>query len=94
VGAIGVLCLAFPLQPPARRGAAAPPASRAPELDAVRVPTLVVQGERDRFGMPEAAPDRTVAVVPGDHGLKQDPGAVAAASREWLARLPALSASR
>src|SRR5918996_1424338 len=44
-GAVGVLCIAFPLQPPRD----AP--SRLPELDAVTVPMLVVQGERDRFGM-------------------------------------------
>jgi predicted alpha/beta-hydrolase family hydrolase len=36
--AVGVLCLAFPLQPP-RRSAE----SRLPELDAVPVPTLVVR---------------------------------------------------
>jgi hypothetical protein len=93
-GAAGVLCLAFPLSPPPRRAAAAPPASRAHELDAVRVPTLVVQGARDRFGMPGGAPGRTVAEVPGDHGLKQDLDAVAAAVRAWLERWPALSASR
>ncbi|HEX9349954.1 MAG TPA: alpha/beta family hydrolase, partial [Gaiellaceae bacterium] len=49
-GAVAVLCLAFPLEPP-RRGPK-PPQSRLPELEAVTVPTLVVQGERDRFGMP------------------------------------------
>ena len=49
-GAIAVLCLAFPLEPPQRAGK--PPKSRLPELDAVTVPTLVIQGERDRFGMP------------------------------------------
>ena len=42
-GAVGVLCLAFPLQPP-RRAGAAPAPSRLAELDAVTVPTLVVQG--------------------------------------------------
>ena len=52
-GAVGVLCLAFPLQPPRRSGA--PPApNRLSELDAVTVPTLVVQGTRDSFGMPPA----------------------------------------
>jgi hypothetical protein len=39
----GVLCLAFPLQPP-RRASAPAATSRLPELDAVIVPTLVVQG--------------------------------------------------
>jgi uncharacterized protein len=82
-GAIGVLCLAFPLQPP-RRAGGAPTPSRLPELDAVTVPTLVVQGERDRFGIPPAGRLRTVVKVPGDHGLKKDLDAVAAAVRTWL----------
>ena len=79
--AVGVLCLAFPLQPP-RRGAPAP--SRLPELDAVTVPTLVVQGSRDAFGMPPAGPRRKVVSVAADHSLKTDLEAVAAAVREWL----------
>jgi hypothetical protein len=85
-GASAVLCLAFPLLPP-RRGK--PPQSRLPELDAVTVPTLVVQGERDRFGIPPPGPSRTVVQVPGDHSLRADPAAVAAAVREWLSAVPA-----
>jgi predicted alpha/beta-hydrolase family hydrolase len=81
-GAAAVLSLAFPLEPPRRSGG--PPQSRLPELDAVTVPMLVVQGERDRFGMPPATATRTVTVVPGGHGLKTDLDAVAAAVREWL----------
>jgi uncharacterized protein len=50
----------------------------------VRVPTLVVQGERDRFGMPPPGRSREVVQVPGDHGLKADLEAVAAAVRAWL----------
>ena len=82
-GAVGVLCLAFPLQPPRRSGAAAAP-SRLPELDSVTVPTLVVQGARDPFGIPPAGPLRTVVQVPGDHSLRTDLEAVAAAVRAWL----------
>ena len=82
-GAVGVLCLAFPLQPPRRSGAAAAP-SRLPELDAVTVPMLVVQGERDRFGIPPASARREVVQVPGDHSLRKDPQAVADAVRAWL----------
>jgi hypothetical protein len=48
------------------------------------VPTLVVQGEGDRFGMPPPGPARTVVKVAGDHGLKKDLDAVAAAVRDWL----------
>jgi predicted alpha/beta-hydrolase family hydrolase len=83
VGADAVLCLAFPLRPP-RRKEGPEPASRLPELDDVAVPTLVVQGERDRFGMPPPGPRRTVVVVPGDHSLRADPQAVTDAVRGWL----------
>jgi uncharacterized protein len=82
-GAIGVLCLAFPLQPPRRTGAA-PALSRLAELDAVTVPTLVVQGTRDRFGMPPATARRTVVPVASDHSLRTDLGAVSDAARAWL----------
>jgi hypothetical protein len=78
-----VLCLAFPLQPPRRAGASAAP-NRLSELDAVTVPTLVVQGTRDAFGMPPGSTLRTVARVAADHGLKTDLESVAAAVRAWL----------
>lgn len=81
-----VLCLAFPLLPP-RRGSK-PPQSRLPELEAVRLPVLIVQGENDRFGMPPEGPDRKVVKVAGDHGLKADTGAVGEAVADWLAELP------
>jgi predicted alpha/beta-hydrolase family hydrolase len=84
-GGVAVLCLAFPLVPP-RRGDK-PPQSRLPELEAVELPVLVVQGESDRFGMPPAGPKREVVKVRGDHGLKADTDAVGAAVRTWLADL-------
>jgi uncharacterized protein len=67
LGASGFLGLAFPLHPPGR-----PDKSRLAELEAVTVPTLVVQGERDTFGAPEEfPPDRELTVIPGaDHGFK------------------------
>ena len=86
-GAVAVLCLAFPLEPPRRGGK--PPESRLAELDAVTLPTLVVQGKRDRFGIPPESALRKVVEVPGDHGLKADPEAVAAAVRNWLAAVTA-----
>ena len=85
-GGEAVLCLAFPLVPP-RRGDK-PPQSRLPELEAVAVPVLVVQGESDRFGMPPEGPNRKVVKVRGDHGLKSDTEAVGGAVADWLARLP------
>lgn len=82
--AVAVLCLAFPLQPPQRRAAAAASPSRLPELDAVTVPTLVVQGARDPFGIPPAGTRRTVVQVAGDHSLRTNLEEVAEAVRAWL----------
>ncbi len=81
-GAVGVLCLAFPLRPPGR--ASAP--SRLPELDAVAVPMLVVQGERDPFGIPPPSELRSVALVPGNHSLRAA-APVTEAVHAWLSRL-------
>ncbi len=50
VGAVAVLALAFPLHPPGRPGR-----TRLPELLLPPLPRLVVQGERDAFGIPEGA---------------------------------------
>lgn len=70
LGASGCLALAFPLHPPGRTTQ-----SRATELRAVGLPTLVVQGERDPFGRPEEFPADLrrvdLAVVPAaDHGFR------------------------
>jgi predicted alpha/beta-hydrolase family hydrolase len=63
--AAGVLALAFPLHPPGH-----PERSRLDELAGPSVPVLVVQGDRDPFGMPPAADGRRIVVVPGDHSLR------------------------
>jgi uncharacterized protein len=81
-GAVGVVCLAFPLRPPGR--ASAP--SRLPELDAVAVPMLVVQGERDPFGIPPPSKLRSVVLVPGNHSLRAATP-VTDAVQNWLSRL-------
>jgi predicted alpha/beta-hydrolase family hydrolase len=93
VGASGVLALAFPLQPPARRSGYEPP-SRLPELLGAGAPVLVVQGERDHFGAANdlaralgsaGAVDVTVAGAPGaDHSLRKgiDPVKIST----WLTR--------
>ncbi len=80
-GAAAVLCLAFPLHPPGR--AADPSRSRLPELDAVTVPVLVIQGEHDPFGMPPPGPGRRVVTVPGTHSLRAST-AIEGAVTAWL----------
>lgn len=93
VQARGVLALAFPLVPPGR-----PERSRLPELLSPSVPRLVVQGDRDGFGVPEPAAGVQVHVVRGaDHGFRvrrrdgRPAQEVAAEVREvvagWLAEL-------
>jgi uncharacterized protein len=81
-GAAAVLCLAFPEHPPGR-----PEKTRQPELDAVKLPTLVVQGDRDAFGMPAAGSNRQVVTVHGTHSLNTDLDAVGDAVRNWLRML-------
>jgi predicted alpha/beta-hydrolase family hydrolase len=77
VAARGVVALGFPLLPPVRGGSHGPPGrerpSRQAELSGAGVPVLVLQGERDSFGRPEADPARDieVAVIAGaDHSFK------------------------
>ncbi len=81
VGAVGIVALAFPLHPPGR-----PERSRADEL-LTGLPTLVVGGDRDPFGLPSPGPGVEVSVRPGErHDLRRDPAGVAATVLDWLAR--------
>jgi len=79
-GAIGVLCLAFPVHPPGR-----PEKTRLLELDEVTLPVLVVQGESDPFGMPPEGPNRTVVKLRGNHSLSSEIVARRTAVGQWLA---------
>ncbi|MEU4214535.1 alpha/beta family hydrolase [Actinoplanes sp. NPDC026623] len=79
LGAAGVLALAFPLHPPGR-----PERSRAAELPS-DVPTLVVNGDRDPFGVPEPGGPVRVAVRPGAvHDLRRDLAGTAEIVAAWL----------
>jgi predicted alpha/beta-hydrolase family hydrolase len=89
--AAGVLTLAFPLHPPGK-----PEKTRGPELTAVTVPIVVVQGETDAFGAPAdvaavlaGRASASVYAVPGDHSLKRNVEVVAAAALSWLTELTA-----
>ena len=80
VGARAVLALAFPLHPPGR-----PAQSRAAELAGVGTDVLVVNGERDPFGIPDAAGKTRVVVLAGEsHALSRRPGEVGRAAGSWL----------
>jgi hypothetical protein len=77
-GAAAVICLAFPVHPPGR-----PEKSRLDELDAVAVPTLVVQGESDPFGLPPPGANRTVVTIPGSHSFRNAINVTTVVS-DWL----------
>jgi len=79
-GARAVIALAFPLHPPGR-----PAQSRAAELAGVGTDVLVVNGERDPFGIPDAAGKTRVVVLAGEsHALSRRPGEVGRAAGSWL----------
>lgn len=79
-GAAGVLALAFPVHPPGK-----PEKSRLAELDAAGVPVLVVQGERDPFGMPPPGAGREIVVLAGaDHSLRRGLDVLAEAVRTFV----------
>jgi uncharacterized protein len=82
-GAAAVLALAFPLHPPGR-----PDKTRLGELETAGVPVLVLQGDRDPFGLPPAGPKRRVVVLPGDgHGLTRNTGVIEDETSAFLADL-------
>ena len=81
LGAAGVLALAFPLHPPGK-----PERSRAAELP-TDLPTLVVNGDRDPFGVPDAGGAVEVVVRPGaTHDLRKDLAGTADAVLAWMTR--------
>lgn len=82
VGAAAVVALAFPLHPPGK-----PERSRAGELRGAGVDVLVVNGDRDPFGVPDAEDAARLVVLPGEgHDLKRDPARVGEIVAEWITR--------
>jgi predicted alpha/beta-hydrolase family hydrolase len=81
-GARGVIALAFPLRPPWN-----PARSRVDELRGAGVEVLVVNGDRDPFGVPDQGDATCVHVMPGErHDLARTPFAVGTVAAEWLGR--------
>jgi predicted alpha/beta-hydrolase family hydrolase len=79
-GAAGVIALAFPLHPPGQ-----PDKSRDGELRGAGASVLVVNGERDPFGVPGADAATEVVVLPGEaHALSRCPAAVGTVVTAWL----------
>jgi uncharacterized protein len=79
LGAAAIVCLAFPLHPPGK-----PERSRQDEIP-TGVPTLVLNGDRDPFGVPTGGPDTLIEVRPGEgHDLRRDPKGTARIAVDWL----------
>jgi predicted alpha/beta-hydrolase family hydrolase len=85
-GAIAAIALAFPLHLPGK--ADVPEKSRAGELRSARVPVLVINGDRDPFGVPDAADADRLVVLKGEtHSLSKQRAAIAEAITSWLTEL-------
>ena len=83
VGARAVIALAFPLHPPGR-----PDRSRAAELAAAGTDVLVLNGDRDPFGIPEGSGRTRVVVLAGEtHALSRHPAETGRAAGSWLREL-------
>jgi predicted alpha/beta-hydrolase family hydrolase len=88
-GAIAVIALAFPLHPPGK--ADVPEKSRAGELRSAGVPVLVINGDRDPFGVPDAVDADRLVVLEGEtHTLSKQRVAIVSAITSWLSELPEL----
>jgi predicted alpha/beta-hydrolase family hydrolase len=86
VGTVAVIALAFPLHPPGK--ALQPESSRAGELRSAGVPVLVINGDRDPFGVPDAADTSRLVVLTGQtHALSGARAAITSEVSSWLAEL-------
>jgi uncharacterized protein len=92
VGARAVIALAFPLRPPGRGTAGQ---DRLADLRAARAggaAVLVLNGERDPFGIPGRKDADRVVIVPGEtHALKGHHSVITAAVAEWLPEVLAVA---
>src|SRR6516165_3366411 len=80
VGARAVIALAFPLHPPGR-----PDRSRAADLAAAGTDVLVINGDRDPFGVPAGTAATRVIMLAGEsHALSRHPQEAGRAAGDWL----------
>lgn len=82
-GAVAAIALAFPLHPPGK--ADEPEKSRVGELRSAGVPVLVINGDRDPFGVPDAADADRLVVLKGEtHTLSKQHATIVSAITSWL----------
>ena len=85
----GLVLISYPLHPPGK-----PEKLRTEHLDRMRVPVLLISGDRDPFGSPDElaaamaavpGPVTAVTVAGAGHDLKGADELILAAVRDWLA---------
>ncbi|WP_233529013.1 alpha/beta hydrolase family protein [Antrihabitans stalagmiti] len=82
LGAAGVIALAFPLHPPGQ-----PEKSRVEELRGAGTDVVVLNGDRDPFGVPDPADAALVHVLAGEtHALKKSAAVIGEVVEPWLLR--------
>ena len=92
VGARGLICLGYPFHPPGRPGQ-----TRIGHLQAIRTPTLIVQGERDPFGDASEVGGYALSgevrvhwLADGDHGFRPRASAQRSRQENWHEALEAI----
>lgn len=78
----GVVALAFPLHPPGK-----PEKSRADELRSAATEVVVLNGDRDPFGVPDAADATVVQTLAGEtHAMRKSVREIESVLEPWLLR--------
>ena len=84
-GVRALVCISYPFHPPGK-----PERLRTAHLEAIRTPTLIVQGTRDPFGSPEEIASYALAPAirlhwaeDGDHGLKPRKASGRTEAQNW-----------
>jgi uncharacterized protein len=92
VGAAGVIALAFPLHPPGQPEKSRDAELRSASTGSAGTSVLVINGERDPFGVPEPDAATEVVVLAGEtHALSKRPAVIGDAVFRWLGTVPGLA---
>lgn len=93
-GVRALVCVSYPFHPPGK-----PERLRTAHLEAIRTPTLIVQGTRDPFGSPEEIGGYSLSPAirlhwseDGDHGLKPRKASGRSEAQNWQEAEAAIAA--
>ena len=90
---IGLVCLGYPFHPVGK-----PEKLRTEHLESIQTPTLIVQGTRDPFGVPDEVNNYKLSkaikvewMEDGDHGLKPRKSSGRTEQQNWEEAIAAIS---